>query len=85
MAGTTRVVNEDLTTTHAEYAVASRGIRSPEVATLPAGQILFRFASTKIFKDGELFPSDSSRWANGPWWVLEDDYRKIISSHSFGW
>lgn len=79
MAINPRIVNQDLSTNHPEYVYASRGIRSPQVETLPAGQVLFRFASTKIIKNGELFPSDSSRWANGAWWVLEEDYRKIIT------
>lgn len=79
MVGKTNVVNLNLETSHPEYSVAKRGIRSPEIVTLAANQVLFRFASTKIFKNGELFPSDSSRWANGPWWVLEEDYRKIVA------
>ncbi len=53
---------------------ARQGMRQIRVVTLDAGQILFRFASTKRH-DGTPIPSD--RWAASPWWMLEQDYRQI--------
>ena len=73
------VVNDGLTTGHAEYARACAGIRRPEIVTLPAGQTIFRFASTERIVNGKKLPTNSADWANGPWWMREDDYRKIIA------
>ena len=55
--------------------VASRGLRTPRVVTLWPGQILFRFASTS---------QPNTHWAAGPWWMHEQDYRRIIAVHDAG-
>jgi hypothetical protein len=54
---------------------ARRGLRSPRIVTLTAGQILYRFASTS---------SPAHLWAAGPWWMYEHDYHKIIAQHQQG-
>jgi hypothetical protein len=53
-------------------AEAAGGLRQPRVDCLQTGEILFRFASTERSKD---------LWASGPWWVREQDYRKIVRAH----
>lgn len=77
-------VNDGLSTSHPEYSRASGGIRSPAVRMLEEGQVVFRFASTKQIRNGKLYPTNSDDWANGSWWVLEEDYRKIISRFKQG-
>ena len=66
-------LNAGLQKTKEELARAKQGIRSPQVVTLPAGQVLFRFASTKNRVTGENIPS--TNWARGAWWIQEHDYR----------
>jgi hypothetical protein len=75
-------LNENLGATKREYSQASTGIRSPRVATLPAGQAIFRFASTTNPKTGQGIPS--TEWAKSPWWFLEADYHKILARHRAG-
>jgi hypothetical protein len=75
-------VNATLSTTWDELARAKQGIRRPEIVTLPAGQILFRFASTKNMRTGASIPSN--QWARGAWWIEEHNYRKIIDRFSQG-
>jgi len=76
------VINPDLSRTRAEYDRASAGIRSPQVATLKAGDVLFRFGSTKNLQTGAAI--DPSQWARGAWWFQEADYRQIITSYQAG-
>ncbi len=57
-------------------------MRRPEVVLLSQGDILFRFASTTRLQNGQQVATDSSKWANGAWWVSESDYRKIIQRFS---
>ncbi len=73
------LLNTGLETTKDEFHRASLGIRNPHVVMLQAGDALFRFASTQNLKTGDSIPS--SEWAKGPWWFLEEDYRKVIDRH----
>lgn len=57
---------------------ARRGMRSPAVVTLRAGEALFRFASTARH-DGTSIPSNT--WAASPWWMYEADYHAILAVH----
>jgi len=75
-------INPDLNKTKTELSRVQQGIRNPTVTTLPAGQVLFRFASTKDMRSGQSIPS--SQWARGAWWLLESDYRKIIAKFRLG-
>lgn len=75
-------INANLHTTKDEFSRANQGIRAPKVTTLPAGQVLFRFASTKNVLTGASIPS--THWARGAWWVREHDYRKILDSFTKG-
>lgn len=74
--------NANLETTKLEIAQAEEGMRRPTVETLAAGETIFRFASTKKPKSGEDVPSD--RWARGPWWFRDADYRKILQRYQAG-
>lgn len=76
------VHNTDLETTKLEFARAARGMRNPTVATLHAGDDLFRFASTKNPQTGADIPSD--QWARGAWWFQEADYRTILQRYHAG-
>src|SRR4051794_4559201 len=76
------VINHDLSITKQEYDRASAGIRSPQVVTLHAGDVLFRFGSTKNLQTGAKI--DPSQWARGAWWFQEPDYRKIIANYQAG-
>ncbi len=67
---------------HPEYSKAAAGLRHPRIETLVAGEVLFRFASTKNFLTGQ--PTDSKDWARGAWWFREADYRKIIERFKAG-
>ena len=75
-------INPNLQTTHDELSVASQGMRSPTVVCLPAGEVIFRFASTKRQTTGESIPSD--QWARGAWWIREADYKVIIERFKTG-
>ncbi len=75
-------INPDLKKTKAELPRAQQGIRNPSVITLPAWQVLFRFASTKDMQTGRSI--SPSQWARGAWWLLERDYRKVISKFRQG-
>ena len=75
-------VNATLPTTLDELSRAKQGMRSPKVVTLPAGQILFRFASTKNMRTGARIPS--GQWARGAWWIQEHDYHRIIDRFTRG-
>ena len=77
-------VNDDLEVTKAEYSRAAQGIRAPEIITLPAGQVIFRFASTMRLDKGTRKPTNSADWVRGAWWVTETDYQKIISRFRSG-
>lgn len=75
-------INANLATTQEEYSTACGGMRAPRVITLPAGTVLFRFASTKRMDSGNSVPSKF--WARGAWWVQEHDYRTIIARYQAG-
>lgn len=75
-------VNANLQATKDELSRAKQGIRAPKVVTLPAGQVLFRFASTKNVLTGASIPS--THWARGAWWVQEHGYRKIVVNFTQG-
>ncbi|MBX9583275.1 MAG: hypothetical protein K2X87_23485 [Gemmataceae bacterium] len=75
-------VNADLEATKLEFGRAAAGIRRPTVVTLPAGEALFRFASTKNPRTGEPIPSHL--WALGAWWFREPDYRLILQRYQAG-
>ena len=70
------IVNADLETSKLELTRALTGMRHPTVTTLSAGDVLFRFASTKEPSTGKDIPPD--QWARGSWWFQEVDYRKIL-------
>ena len=72
-------VNDGLSRAHPEYSRAGGGIRRPEVMLLESGVELHRFSSTKDIEKDE--PTESKDWAGGSWWVLNEDYRKIISRY----
>lgn len=74
--------NIKLATAKTEFHIASRGIRRPRVTTLSAGEMLFRFASTKDPRSGKEIGSQF--WARGAWWFHETEYRKIINSFQKG-
>jgi hypothetical protein len=76
------MVNEQLEKTKDEFAKASGGMRNPTVTTLHAGDVIFRFASTKNIATGKGNPSNT--WARGAWWFQEADYRKIIENYKAG-
>src|SRR5688500_18761218 len=76
------VINHDLGVTRVEYDRASAGIRSPRVITLKAGDVVFRFGSTKNLQTGAAI--DPGQWARGAWWFQEPDYRKIIKNYQAG-
>lgn len=75
-------INADLATTKLEFTRAALGMRRPTVATLKAGDVLFRFAGTKNPQTGADIPS--SQWARGAWWFQEADYRAILLRHRAG-
>src|ERR1051326_2694077 len=75
-------VNVDLEATKLEFARAAQGMRNPTVVTLPAGDPLFRFASSKNPQSGFDIPSD--QWARGAWWFQEADYRMILQRYQAG-
>ncbi len=75
-------INTDLATTRLEFERAAQGMRRPMVATLKAGDALFRFASTKNTKTGADIPSN--QWARGAWWFQEADYRLIVQRYQAG-
>jgi len=75
-------LNANLATSKDEFARASAGIRNPQVVTLHAGDVLFRFASTKNQQTGVSIPTD--QWSRGAWWFLESDYRRIIETYLAG-
>jgi hypothetical protein len=75
-------INADLATTKVEFARALQGMRNPTVVTLHAGDVLFRFASTKNPQSGADIPSD--QWARGAWWFREADYRTILQRYHAG-
>jgi len=76
------IINADLETTKLEFARAVRGMRSPSVVTLHAGEVLFRFASSKNPLTGADIPAD--QWARGAWWFREADYRTILQRYHAG-
>jgi hypothetical protein len=76
------VINHDLSISKLEYDKASAGIRTPQVVILHAGDVLFRFGSTKNMQTGAKI--DPSQWARGAWWFQETDYRKIIANYQAG-
>lgn len=76
-------VNADLSHSNQELDRVKKGVRKPTVVTLPAGTAVYRFASTQDPNTGSSIPSD--RWARGPWWFQEADYRLILEKyHSEG-
>jgi hypothetical protein len=74
--------NADLETTRLELARAAQGLRRPAVGTLHAGDVLFRFASSKNPQTGAVIPSD--QWSRGSWWFQEADYRRILQRYQSG-
>lgn len=76
------VMNHDLSLTRLEYNRATVGIRSPRVVTLKAGDVVFRFGSTKNPHTGAAI--DPSLWARGAWWFQEPAYRRIIETFQAG-
>ncbi len=75
-------INADLAHTLDELHRAEMGMRTPQVTTLPCGTVLFRFASSQNVQSGASIPS--SEWARGPWWFLEQDYRKLLERFQAG-
>jgi len=75
-------INQGLDSTKAEFSRAGQGIRNPMVMTLSAGDVIFRFASTKNPLSGADIPSD--QWARGAWWFQEADYRRINERYRAG-
>ncbi|QDV27509.1 hypothetical protein [Aureliella helgolandensis] len=75
-------INANLAVSKLELSRAAQGMRAPVVATLKAGDSLFRFASTQNPQTGIDIPSD--QWARGAWWFQESDYRKIIQGYQTG-
>lgn len=75
-------INANLQTTRLEFAKAASGMRNPVISTLSAGEVIFRFGSTKNLRTGADTPSD--QWAQGPWWFMEDDYRRILTRYHAG-
>lgn len=74
--------NADLSRSKQELSRASDGIRNPAVATLYAGEAFFRFASITDPTTGTGIPSTD--WARRPWWLREDDYRKVLQRYQQG-
>ena len=77
-------INDGLSRAYLEYSRAGGGIRRPEVMLIESGVEMHRFSSTKQIKNGKLYPTNSKDWAGGSWWVLNEDYRKIISRFKKG-
>ena len=75
-------VNEGLEATKVEFSRAAQGIRNPTVMTLYAGDVIFRFASTKNPLSGAEIPAN--QWARGGWWLQEADYRRINQRYRAG-
>lgn len=75
-------INADLQKTRLEFTKAAAGIRNLVIKTLSAGEVIFRFGSTKNLGTGEDTPSD--QWAQGPWWFAENDYRRILTRYHAG-
>ena len=71
--------NGDLEQSNDEYALAARGMRRPQVTLLRTGEVVYRFASSKGVRSGKAVPSE--KWARGPWWVREKEFRKIVARY----
>ena len=76
----TTIINDGLSSSHLEFKRASEGICKPVVELLKADQFIFRFAGTEKIEKGKRVPSKSSEWADGAWWILAEDHRKIIAA-----
>jgi hypothetical protein len=62
------------------------GMRSPQVVTLHAGEIIYHFASTEGKTKTDLVSIPPSRWTAGAWWTYERDFRRIVAQHlDSGW
>ncbi len=58
------------------------GMRSPKVEPLHVGQILYHFGSTEGNRKGHgVVAVPPPRWAAGPWWFHERDYRRIYAEY----
>jgi hypothetical protein len=74
--------NSDLETTKLELSRAEQGMRSPTIAVLKQGDVIFRFASTRKPTTGNVIPSNE--WAQSGWWLQELDYRLILERYHAG-
>ena len=63
------MLNDDLETQKAPDE-ALKGLRSPRVVTLAHGEFIYRFASSQ---------TPRSLVAASPWWIREQDHRRILA------